>query len=122
MTNFLLMLVITIILETLFVILFTTQNRKKTILIVIAANILTNPLLNYFIFLNNTYEYTSRGFPLVPIGEVVVIIVEALIYRNYLRFSFKKAFLISFFANIISAIFGFLGLLVLISLISIFIS
>jgi hypothetical protein len=65
------------------------------------ATILTLPYLWFVLpaFLADRITY-------LIVGEVLVFVVEALVYHKVLRVSFKRAFVLSFISNMASAILG----------------
>jgi hypothetical protein len=79
------------------------KQLKRSLLTILAVNLLTNPTLNYiFIF---------KSFNLDPIvllifGELSATIIEAILYKKIMGISYKKAFLISLTANIVSLVLG----------------
>jgi len=74
-----------------------------SIVISAIASLLTLPYL-WFIFPVYIADYTTY----VVIGEIVVIIIEALIYWRLFRISMTRALVLSVIANISSVILGFL--------------
>jgi hypothetical protein len=105
MTHLLIYLGLTLLLEIiLFYIIFKKSLTIGMLKIIIAANLLTNPALNYILELNNIYF--RIGFINFFILEAIVIGIEALIYNKYLKFSFAKSVSISFILNIFSYIVG----------------
>lgn len=76
--------------------------NKEDIKVVIWANILTNPvvvfLANSIKLLNNNLIYNS----IVLIMEIIVVIVEFVIFKKYIEFNGKSSMFISTINNIIS--------------------
>lgn len=76
--------------------------NKEDIKVVIWANILTNPvvvfLANSIKLLNNNLIYNS----IVLIMEIIVVIVEFVIFKKYIEFKGKSSMFISTINNIIS--------------------
>lgn len=76
--------------------------NKEDIKVVIWANILTNPvvvfLANSIKLLNNNLIYNS----IVLIMEIIVVIVEFVIFKKYIEFKGKSSIFISTINNIIS--------------------
>jgi hypothetical protein len=104
MINFIVVLFISIIVEVILIQFFTKTSLKKITLVVVAANLITNPLANYIIYLNMLNEFVV--FPLfIPI-EIAVVIFEAFLYKKYLDFSFMKALGVSIFINLGSIYIG----------------
>jgi hypothetical protein len=106
-TKFLVSLILTLFIEVpivLILVKFLSPKIKlyKIILISILATTLTIPYL-WFIF--PVYFI----YPIyVLIGEIMVFLVESLIYCGFLPIKLKKALLISFIANLSSLIIGLL--------------
>jgi hypothetical protein len=81
-------------------------NKKRYFLVVLAANLITNPTLNLLhLMFSSSYTLFSTY---LPISELVVVIIEALLYFKFLNIRGTKALLLSFVANSISFLFGFL--------------
>ena len=74
----------------------------------VLVNLLTNPALNLGLLIAVTYGGTAYYQPLLLLGETLVILIEAWIYRYLGDFKFPKALLVSLLLNGLS--FG-LGLL-----------
>ena len=76
--------------------------NKEDINVVIWTNIFTNPVVLYLVncvkLLNNNLIYNI----IVTIMEVIVVIVEFIIYKKYLNFKEKSPVFISIINNIIS--------------------
>ncbi|MBR1414171.1 MAG: hypothetical protein IJ574_05855 [Bacilli bacterium] len=76
-------LIITIIIEIIFA--FILGLRKKELLNVVLVNILTNPLVvSITVYVNITYGLYYRKITLI-ILEVLTIIIEAFIYKKYIK-------------------------------------
>jgi hypothetical protein len=80
---------------------FLLERRKKVLLSSIAVNVLTNIPLNLYVLLVNE----SMGG--ILIGEVIVILVEALWYWFFTH-SIRQAVIYSFLCNAISFLIGML--------------
>ena len=76
--------------------------NKEDIEVVIWANVFTNPIVVYLAncikLLNNDLVYNV----LVIVMEILVVVVEFLIYKKYLGYKGKSPLLISSINNIIS--------------------
>jgi hypothetical protein len=55
---------------------FLGYRRPKEISAVILVNLLTNPSLNFLLFLNDYYGVVKRGWPLILFLEAAVILIE----------------------------------------------
>ena len=62
---------------------FIFLKNKKDQKVVILAQIITNPTLN-FVLLLNAYFFGANYYLLLGILEISIIIIEAIIYKNYL--------------------------------------
>ena len=79
---------------------------KEDIEVVIWANILTNPIVvflaNCIMLLNNELIYNI----IVLIMEIMVVIVEFIIYKKFLKYKAKSPLFISSVNNIVSFLLG----------------
>jgi hypothetical protein len=96
---------ITIVIEVIFAYLFKVRD-KKDLLNIVLANIITNPVIVTVTILINykfgsTYYYIS-----LVILEILVVIVEGLLYKKYLCFNKINPFLLSMLLNILSYVSG----------------
>ena len=107
-TRFLLSFILTLIIEIpilIFLYKIVFKLKKQSLLRLIGvgflASALTLPYLWFvFPFYVNTIYY-------IYIGELLVFLIEALIYYEFLEIKLKKALIISFIANIITAMMSF---------------
>ena len=95
-------LILTLIIE-LIVSIILGIRTKKDIIVVICANICTNPVVvyiaNIIIYFCNLKIYYS----VIIILEVLAVTIEALIYKKYLKFNkFKNRFCFSLINNVLS--------------------
>lgn len=76
--------------------------EKEDLKVVLWVNILTNPVVVYIAncvkLLNNNLIYNI----IVTIMEIIVIVVEFILYKKYLEYKGKSSLLISSVNNIIS--------------------
>ena len=91
-------LVLTILLEFIVYLIFIRKNVGKLFLYSMLINAFTNPLANLF---SSEYIFYLYGI------ELAVIIVESFFIMLLLKMRYWKAFLLSFIANLVSAILGF---------------
>ena len=104
---FLIPLVITLVFESL-MLLILREKRLKVYLVCLIMNIITNPLMNYLLgFVNPYYYWLWLG-----IMEVVVFIIEAIIYYLFIK-DMRKAILYSLLCNLLSLTCGILILMLL---------
>ncbi len=103
-------LLLTLIIELIIVLLLIRPISRRKAMTVILVNIAS--YVPFIILLTIIVNYLSRaGFaglywPTVIIGEVGVIIFEALVFKKVLKLKTKKAFAVSIIANIMSAVVG----------------
>lgn len=87
---------------------FIFLKNKKDRKVVILAQIITNPTLN-FVLLLNAYFFGANYYFLLGILEISVIIIETAIYKNYLSKKAKiKPSLLSLLLNTTSLSIGLL--------------
>ena len=98
-------LLITIIIEVIFALLFKVRD-KKDILNVILANIITNPvvvILPHYI----SFNYGFKLYDIVLlILEILAVIVEGFIYHKYLKYKKINPYLLSLLLNVLSYFIG----------------
>ncbi len=82
--------------------------RKKDIINVLLVNILTNPLLNSSIVaINYYYGLKTRNICLI-IFEILVVLIEGVIYQKYLERNKINGYILSLILNIASCGLGML--------------
>ncbi len=97
-------LLITIIVEVIVSILL--KYRKKDIINIILVNIITNPLLNSIIvYINVYYGLKVRNIALFFL-EIMVVLIEGMIYQKYLERKNINAYILSFILNLLSFTLG----------------
>lgn len=97
--SILLAFLVTLISETLVIILlFKPKQKLEWIGVIIAANCITHPLV--------ILSLQVFDFPYL-IVEIFAILIEALIYKLTLGLTWKKALFISLIANLVSILTGF---------------
>jgi len=108
--KFLLSLLLTLVVEisTILVLLrfFYKEKLIKTSKIILAGFISSALTLPYFWFILPFYV-SNRGLYIV-LGESLIIFIEMFLYNQLLNLSLKKAFIISFAANILSILISLL--------------
>lgn len=80
--------------------------EKKDLLNVLLVNVLTNPFListSYFIFIK--YGNTSKKIYEI-IMEVLIFLVEGMIYNKYLKYKKLNAYIVSLILNLSSYFIG----------------
>ena len=95
----------TIVIEVI-VSLFLKVRKGKDIANIILVNILTNPLVVTIPFyMNISYGLFSRNVTLL-IMEVLVVLVEGLIYKKYISYKKTNPYLLSLIINFSSYVIG----------------
>ncbi len=106
-TRFLLSLILTCVIEIPIVLIFykiifklKKISNLKVLFIAFIASALTLPYLWFILprYINTIYY--------IYIGEILVFLIEALIYYKFLDIQFNKALIISFVANLVSFLIG----------------
>ncbi len=104
-------LLLTLIIELIIVLFLIRPMSRRKVMTVILVNVAS--YVPFIILLTIIVNYLSRaGFaglywPTVIIGEVGVIIFEALIFKKVLKLKTKKAFAVSIIANTLSVAVGY---------------
>lgn len=88
--------------------LFLGYRRWRAILAVILVNLVTNPSLNYLLFLNECLGLIKYRFPLILFLELAVVVVEWALLVFTLREDKKSLFILSFAMNTCSYLTGVL--------------
>ena len=87
---------------------FIIKYRGKDLINVFLVNVLTNPLLNSIVVaINYYYGLKARNISLI-ILEIVVVIVEGLIYQKNLERREINGYLLSLILNVSSYVIGLL--------------
>ena len=110
LTQLLLFLVLTVLLEGTAV--FICLRKKEAVYYSMLANLLTNPAFN-FVFSVLFWWFLPSGIPyltlyfviLIPL-ELLVVLIEAQVYRYLTDYSFRQCLLLSVFLNLLSATVG----------------
>ena len=97
-------LLITIVIEE--IIAFILKYRKKDLINVLLVNVLTNPLLNSIIVAINFYYGLHYRNIALGILEVMVVIIEGMIYNKYLERRKINGYLLSLILNLGSFLLG----------------
>ena len=81
--------------------------RKKTeIATIIFVNLITNPLLNYLLFVNNYFDAFRISTAVILFCEIVVVLTEWLLLVFALKKNPKRLFVLSVIMNFCSYIAG----------------
>lgn len=102
--NFILCLVLTIIIEG--IVIFIKYSRWDYVYYSFLCNILTNPMLNLLLYLLVWGLGLEIYLPALIVLEIIVVIVEAYIYKILCKFSKKEALKLSILLNISSYLIG----------------
>lgn len=106
-SNFPIALLLTIVIEVFIAVLFGFRN-KNSILGVVFINLITNPIFNYFLWINTYFSFVSINQTLLLIFETVIILVEWLLLIFTLRQNTKRLLVLSITMNFCSYIVGVL--------------
>lgn len=103
--NFILALLLTIIIEIIVAYLFKIKTKNQ-ILIIILINVITNPALNWFVYLLNQFDIIKKNIFLILFSEAIVVLIEGKLIKKYVVD--KNAYYISFAMNLCSFLIGLL--------------
>jgi len=104
-SNFFVPLLLTIVIEVFIAFLFGYWD-KKFIAVIVLMNVITNPVLNYLIALNNLFNFVSYSWIMLSFMECLVILVEWRILVYAFNNENKKWLLLSITMNLASFILG----------------
>ena len=104
-TSYLVALLLTILIEV-FVALVFGYKRKKEILSVILLNLITQPVLNYFLLINSYFSLVSVSIQFILLLEIIVILVEWQLLVWTLQRKLKSLFVLSIVMNLASLTIG----------------
>lgn len=105
--SYLIALLLTIAIEIIVAIFFGFR-KKSEIATIIFINLITNPLLNYLLFINGYFGISTINTMTIIFLEVLVVLVEWLLLRFTLEQNSKKLFTLSLAMNFCSYIAGVL--------------
>lgn len=96
-------LILTTVIELLAYEVFCTNKNItiKELYAILLANIVTNPTLNILIVITQINYLT-----ILVVGEIVVIIVESILFKAILHINYKRALRLSLILNIVSYTIG----------------
>lgn len=103
--SFLLAPLLTIVFE-LLVALFFSFRRRKAVTTIIFINLLTNPILNYFLWVNDYFSFFKSTLLLTLFLEFIVVFVEWKLLASVLHEKSNKLLKLSFMMNFCSYIAG----------------
>ena len=105
--SFLLAPLLTIVIE-LVVALFFGFRKKIDIITIIFVNLLTNPILNYFLWVNDYFSFFKSNLSLILSLEFLVVFIEWKLLVYVLQEKSNKLLKLSFVMNFCSYIAGVL--------------
>lgn len=73
---------------------------------VVYVNIITNPLLNYFILMNREFRFIRMDFLILNLIEIAIVLVEWRLLVFALRQNSRRLLLLSFLMNLTSYVLG----------------
>ncbi len=104
--NLILTLFLTIAIEC-FIAFLMCYRDKIFLLIIILINIITNPILNYLILLNNQLNFLKNTFTIVLFFEILIIFIEwGILIYVFTDKDRKELLLLSLIINLISFLLG----------------
>ncbi len=106
-SQYLLVLLLTIAIE-LFVAFLFEYRKKKEIISIVFINAITNPILNYLLLVNHHFSIIKSQQLLIIFLEILVVIVEWRILVYALNQKNKKLFVLSLAMNSCSYLIGIL--------------
>ena len=86
--------------------LFLGYRRPRAIIVVFLVNLVTNPSLNYLLFLNDYFRIIRYHLLLILFSELAVVLVEWALLVFALRGNKKSLFVLSFTMNTCSYLTG----------------
>jgi hypothetical protein len=104
-SSYLVALLLTILIEV-FVALIFGYKCKKEILSVILLNLITQPVLNYFLLINSYFSLVSVTIQFILLLEIIVILVEWQLLVWTLQRKLKSLFVLSIVMNLASLTIG----------------
>jgi hypothetical protein len=104
-SSYLVALLLTILIEV-FVALIFGYKCKKEILSVILLNLITQPVLNYFLLINSYFSLVSVSIQFILLLEIIVILVEWQLLVWTLQRKPKSLFVLSLVMNLASLTIG----------------
>lgn len=82
---------------------------KKNLRVVVLTNLSTQLLLNFILFVTHYYEFVREDMTILLIMELVIPIIEAIVYAKFLQDrTIRRRVLYAFIANFTSFIIGML--------------
>jgi hypothetical protein len=110
-------LLFTILVEVIVAIIFGYRSKLE-IATVILINLITNPILNYFLLVDGQIRLISINLQLILFLEVVIVLSEWMLLKFTLKQSSKKLLLLSIVMNFCSVMAGIVVFQVLLGMFS----
>jgi hypothetical protein len=85
---------------------FIIWRRKDYLGYSFLCNLLTNPTLNFTIILSVKYLGIEAYFPTIFIGEIIVVLIEGIVYHKLCEWTLKISILRSLGLNVLSLLIG----------------
>ena len=104
-SSYLAALLLTILIEVLVALIFGYK-RKKEILSVILVNLITQPVLNYFLLIGSYFSLVAVTIQFILLLEIIVILVEWQLLVYTLQREPKSLFVLSLVMNLASLTIG----------------
>lgn len=79
---------------------------KYNFLVLILVNIITNPVIVYIANLLILLGRNAILIWLIPLLEIIVVIIEGLLFKKYLDYKKMNVYLLSFIMNLLSFCIG----------------
>lgn len=106
-SSYVIALLLTILIEVFVALIFGYRNRIE-ILSVILLDLITQPVLNYFLLINNYFGLVSANTQFILLLEIIVILVKWRLLVYALDRNSKRLFVLSLVMNSASLVVGFL--------------
>lgn len=78
------------------------KDKSKILIPVLIVNALTNPILTIITSVLDYYVEYNNTDTLILLFEINIFIIEIFLYKLLLKITYKRAILLSFFANVVS--------------------
>jgi hypothetical protein len=79
---------------------------KKSILAIVFINLITNPILNYILWLNNYYSFLRINTKVIILFEIIIVFIEWRLLLFALRRNSGKLLILSILMNLCSFLLG----------------
>jgi len=106
-SSYLLTFLLTVIIEIFVGYLFLLRDRES-IVTIFFINLLTNPLINYLVFLNSKLNLLETNWYIIIILEVCIVLLESRLLVSVLKKESKRMLMLSIIMNSSSFLIGYL--------------